>query len=52
MMTLPFKLKPFVVDSYMVFVAAFLSFCLDIALLPIIFYLAIALAREKEAGFA
>ena len=51
MMTVPFKIKVFMADSFMMLVVAFCSFFQFMALLPLTFYFAIALAREKDVGF-
>ena len=51
MMTVPFKIKVFMADSFLLLVVAFCSFFQFMALLPLTFYFAIALAREKEVGF-
>ena len=50
-MTVPFKLEEFKADSFALLVNAFMSFFYFISFLPLIFYMAYALAKENETGF-
>ena len=50
MMTVPFRMKEFAQDSFMLMIGGFLGLFHLIISLPLIFYLAFALAREKEIG--
>ena len=52
MMTVPFKAPELVTDSYLLLTEAFTSFFLFAAILPLVFYTAIALAKEKETVFS
>ena len=51
MMTMPFKNKVFIADSFVLLVIAFISIFQFIVILPFVLYTAYVLALEKEQGF-
>jgi len=51
MMTVPFKIGPFIADSFPLIVVAFKSFFLLIIIVPVVFYFAYGLGREYEMKF-
>ena len=51
MMTVPFKMKEMKMDSFPLLVDSFMSFFYFITYLPLIIYMAFAMAKENETGF-